>query len=141
MRFVMLSLLAAFFSSPGCDMPKTEIPAEVSLAGISVNAIPSDPPRFERKYTVPLTDGRSAHVSLYTSPRTGRTESYGELRQANGNYVLFDIRRIAEKILDPALVPQVEEAVRKMVAADKAFMASDPKEFTDTAGKHWVRQN
>lgn len=74
------------------------------------------------------------------------TRSYGrrfsgELTQPNGRWVHFDPERIADKIIDPLLVPLVEKAVRAVFALDKAFMDSRPDRFTDEKDRVWVRQD
>jgi hypothetical protein len=106
--------------------------------GITVSSIPEDRPKFARVYTKVLSDGRRVEVNAKTSTGLGRWFR-GELTQPNGRWVLFDPKEIADKILDPALVPLVEEFCSEVSRLDAAFMANNPGEFVDEAGSTWRR--
>lgn len=105
---------------------------------VKVKSIREDRPMFGREYSMPL-DHRSVKVTARSSSGLGRWLS-GELTQSNGRWVLFDPDAIADKILDPALVPLVEKACREIMAIDDEFMASRPRSFVDEGGVTWVRQ-
>lgn len=96
----------------------------------------NDRPRFQREYTVTVSLGRKVQLTFdsYLSRR-----SDGFLYQANGKRLIFDPDRIAEQILDPVLVPEVEAAVKTIQAMDKAFMDSKPSSYTDEDGVKWCR--
>lgn len=107
-------------------------------SGISIKAVREDAPKFKREYTAKLDDGRSIKVTMYTIWR-GRRTSNGELTQRDGKWVLFDPERVAEKILDPALVPKINARVKEIFSLDRAFMHNQPGEFTDETGAVWRR--
>lgn len=104
---------------------------------IALKEIPEDVPAFKREYTARLDHRAVIKIDARTWSR-GRRYG-GELSQPNGRWVLFDPERIADKILDPALVPLVERAVREIVAMDEAYMATNPDRFTDEKRQVWVR--
>jgi hypothetical protein len=72
---------------------------------ITVKDIRADAPKFARSYTVKLDDRATLRVTIKSF--LGRYSS-GELTQPNGRWVFFDPDRIADKILDPVLLPLVE---------------------------------
>lgn len=108
-------------------------------SGISVKNVHADAPPFKRTYTTKLSDRASVEVTTKTF--IGSRMNSGELTQPNGRWLLFDPERIADKILDPVLVPLVEAFVKEVFELDKAFMASKPSEFTDDHGTTWRRCN
>lgn len=112
---------------------------ETDPAGIHVESVREDRPTFRRVYTCKL-DGRATikiTMKTYTFG-SGRFKS-GELTQPNGRWVTFDPDAIADKILDPALVPLVEKACDQIARLDAAFMAMNPSEYTDDQGHIWRR--
>jgi hypothetical protein len=97
-----------------------------------------DVPQFKRAYTKQLDSRAKITVEMKTY-WAGHRAKHGELRQPNGNAVWFDPDRIAERILDPILVPLVQECVREIYLIDAQFMASKPKEYVDKSGVKWRR--
>jgi hypothetical protein len=59
--------------------------------------------------------------------------------QADGNWMIFRVDAIAQSILDPELVPQVEKYVDEMIRLDVEYMASDPKSYVDRNGVRWSK--
>ncbi len=104
--------------------------------GITVSNEPEDVPEFKRVYSKQL-DAR-AKVTVTAKSFMGRMMS-GELTQPNGRWVLFEPRAVADKILDPALVPLIEAFVSEVERLDHAYMANDPGEFVDEKGTKWQR--
>lgn len=111
-------------------------PAQVTASGITVKDKPADRPKFERVYTAKL-DNRATIELKAMNGYSGSRYWYGELTQPNGRWVLFDPERVAEKILDPLLVPLIQARVDEAFALDKAFIKGDPKSFIDEAGIVW----
>lgn len=65
----------------------------------------------------------------------------GTLTQPNGNEIAFDPARIADKIIDPLLVPLVRAFCDKMFAADRAYIKGSLDRFIDENGIRWSRGN
>lgn len=107
-------------------------------SGITVSLAPEERPEFKRVYSKTLTERARVKVEAKTFIGSARFFS-GELTQPNGRWVLFDPREIADKILDPALVPLVQAFCTEVARLDKAFMANSPGEFVDEGGSTWRR--
>lgn len=107
-------------------------------SGLRIEDKPSDRPKFERVYSADLTNGRTIKVTMRTT-FGGRRYSFGELNQPGGRWVIFEPERVADKILDPALVPLVQSKVDEILEIDRRFVASDPSEFVDEGGVQWRR--
>jgi hypothetical protein len=110
-----------------------------SALAIAIESKPADRPRFERIYTAQLDARASIKIRMYTSYGGDRYSS-AELDQPNGRWVTFDPDRVADKILDPLLVPIVEKYCAEIARQDKEFIASNPSEFTDESGTVWQRK-
>lgn len=110
---------------------------EVFPATISVKDVREDAPKFKRAYSATVTRGIKVTVTIYNS--YGATYSGGELTQPNGRWILFDPDRIADKIIDPALLPEVESTVRDIKALDRSWRQSQPTSFIDERGTKWIR--
>ena len=99
---------------------------KIDISGaIQITKKPEDAPRFKRLYNVKLNNSASMTITIYTLWKGRRTRS-GELTQPNGRWVLFDPDAVAEKILDPLLVPLIEQWVKKIYALDDEFTRSSP---------------
>lgn len=96
-------------------------------------------PEFERTYTTAVP--RQLTMKITIRWYIGRLFYQGELDQPDRNWVLFDPQKPAEKILDREILPEVQRLCAHIIAADAAWRASKPKEFTDQLGVHWVRTN
>jgi hypothetical protein len=117
--------------------PKHETVIETTTS-MRVEDVRADVPAFKRLYKGQL----DARCSITVTARTGyggtRYKS-GELTQPNGKWVLFDPDAVADKILDPALVPLVQAFCDEAAAQDVAFIRNDPSQFIDERGVRWVR--
>ncbi len=123
----------------GCSNNPKPASEVVTTGTITVRTVPNEIPRFEKVYTSKVDARCSLTTTLYSRWDGGRVKS-GELTQPNGRWVWFDPDVVAEKILDPILVPLVQAKVDEIVALDKAYMDSMPSEFTDEAGVRWRRR-
>src|SRR5271154_5352658 len=106
-----------------------------TASGINVESIRSEVPEFRRVYNARLDARASVKIEIRTS--YGHRSANGELTQPNGRWILFDPDRIADKILDPTLVPLVERYVAEIIELDRQFVKSDPGEFIDVQGATW----
>lgn len=104
--------------------------------------VDSNCPEMRRKYKAPLTNGRWIEIEFRS--RTWASgidrDTTAFLYQSRNKWLIFRINAIAENILDPELVPQVEKYVAEMIRLDDAYITSIPKEFVDSKGVKWVRE-
>ncbi|MBD9542981.1 hypothetical protein IB276_26400 [Ensifer sp. ENS04] len=112
---------------------------EHAPVGISIALKPEDIPRFHRTYSKRLSNKAVCAITMSNYYIGSGRMSSGELTQPNGRWVLFDPERIADKILDPALVPLIEEFAKQVMALDREFMKNRPSEFVDESGVVWRR--
>jgi hypothetical protein len=111
-----------------------------TVGGIHTEDVPGDIPEFKRVYSAKLA-GTDRHCTLKVTMRTwslGLSKS-AELTQDNGRWVSFDPDNIAEKILDRALVPLIQQYVDEIYSLDEGFRKSDPAQFIDERGVAWRR--
>ena len=111
----------------------------ITETGIEIQSVNEDRPEFKRVYIAHLNNEVTIKVEMYTPSFGGRYNS-GELTQRNGNWVLFDPYKVAEKILDPILVPIIQKYVDEIFARDRDFVKSNPNQFYDQNGDRWIKQ-
>lgn len=109
----------------------------LAVGQLHIQDVRQDRPEFQRVYTQKLDE--RATLIITAKWFIGDVFITGELRQPGGRYVTFQLDEIAEKIIDPMLVPLVQQAVRNILKIDKEWRASRPNSFIDEAGDHWVR--
>ena len=112
---------------------------QVTDTGLRIIDKPEDRPKFAREYSAQLDHGRSIKITMRSAYTGNERYSSGELDQTGGRWVMFDPDKVADKILDPALVPLVEERCREIKRLDADFMRTHPSEFLDEAGHRWQR--
>ena len=112
---------------------------EIASSGplINVKDIREEKPRFKREYETKLDQRAECLVTAQTF--CGHRSFSGQLTQPNGRWVLFDPDRIADKILDSALVPLTEMFCQEVRKLDHLFIKSNPASFTDESGARWER--
>ena len=110
---------------------------ETTNIGIHIQETPPDPPAFERIYTASLNDQCSIKIRIHTFMHDRM--KHGELTQKNGRWVLFDPDAVADKILDPVLLPLVEKYCQEISQMDKAYIESNPASFIDDRGQKWIK--
>lgn len=98
-----------------------------------------DPPEFERVYTGYVLRGIKVQLKIYRSGGSGYIYQNGELTQPNGKWVLFSPDRIADQIIDPVLLPEVQRMVSEMQRLDREFRKNPPTFFIDERGTKWSR--
>lgn len=111
---------------------------QVPANNISIEDHREDAPEFKRTYSVTVKRGIRVSVTIYRS-FLGTIYRGGELRQPGGRWFLFDPDRIADKIIDPVLLPEVEAAVSAISRIDAQWRQTDPAEYRDNRGQLWRR--
>lgn len=106
---------------------------------INIKDIPEDVPQFKREYTAQIHGRATIEVKITIKTYNYGSSKMGELTQPNGGWVFFDPDRVAEKILDPILVPQVQAVVDQVYELDKQYRHPGPNSFKDERGTTWVR--
>ena len=101
-----------------------------------------DAPRWERHYTARLDHRCVLKITAadgyfsFSKPRGFE----GTLIQPNGRTIYFDPERIADKIIDPVLVPLIQKACADIFVLDAAFcLNGKPDRIRDAKGQVWVR--
>jgi hypothetical protein len=107
-------------------------------SGIHIQNIAGDSPEFERIYTANLSNGVS--IKIVMKIFLNSMFKSGELTQSNGRWILFDPDAVADKIIDPVLVPQVEKYIEEIYALDKEYRHTQI-EYIDKNGVKWRRVN
>lgn len=130
-------VLALGMALVGCDSPAPKYVASQTWS-IDTKEVASDPPQFKREYRTELINGITLKVTLYTTSFSDRYDM-SELDQPNGQWVLFDVKSPADKILDRELLPHVQAACEEILRIDAAYIASNPERFTDSKGTTWER--
>lgn len=138
----LVQSIRKFFAAASAPAPSYEIVVASPRAVVSpvaIKDVPSDAPRFKREYTMQIDSRCRLTIVMQNRYYGGGRDGGGELRQPNGNWLLFDPDRIADKILDSALVPLIEKAVDRIYELDRAYMNTRPDEWTDDKGTRWKR--
>lgn len=120
-------------TSPHIDQP---------ISQIIVQAVPQDPPAFEVTYTKWITPQVQVVLHMKTSA-FGRSGRFGELRQADGKYVLFEMTYLCGGEDCPAGVGAVGGAVDQADARDGCGLhqleadAVCRQTWRDVGGSRW----
>ena len=136
----LLMALAVFAGLFGLDRSAGQA-SDAGKTGVTITDEPNDAPEFKRiyvKYVYPRNVKIKITVTIHTFSGTRMTQ--GELTQSDGKWVLFEPERPADKIIDPVLLPMVNEACKVILQIDHDFIRNYPKKFTDSAGHTSVRQ-
>jgi len=107
---------------------------------IQIEDSPVAVPEFKRAYSVHLPDNRILKLTYYDTHNILGIEKEGELDQAGGiisddRWVLFDPSNIADKILDPQLVPVIQQYVEQIEKIDNEFRKSNPMNLSTKLGR------
>lgn len=124
-------------AAPLVAQPIASILPGDKVGEIVIRGIREDRPKFARTYTASVGDGFKVIVTMKTYT-FGRSD-WSELRQSDNRYIVFDAKRVADKIIDRELYPLVQAAVNKILEMDKQFLATHPDEYTDDTGAQWRR--
>lgn len=108
-------------------------------AGIIINEGREDAPRFERTYRQKLDNRASIEITIKTYDPERLMKS-GTLTQPNGKRVFFEPDAIADRIIDPVLVPLVQKAVDEIFKLDSVYRKPLPDRYTDKSGTIWCRE-
>lgn len=106
---------------------------------IDIKDVPEDRPKFKKEYTGVLSNNAKIKVTAKSGYYRSSRYWSGELTQPNGRWVLFDPERVADKILDPQLVPLIDAFISAAMELDTAFVKSKPDTFTDEDRNIWKK--
>lgn len=118
-------------------MPWTAADHGTEIDGVHAESVREEPPEFKRRYVVTLDNRATMTIGAYTFVGDRRFD--GELKQPDGREISFDPKAIADKIIDPLLVPKVEAACDKVFVIDRNYMKTGISEFIDEKGTTWHR--
>ena len=128
------------------DLPIVSVSGNLPVRDVphldSILDIQSSVPQFRREYRAKINDRASIIVwarSSWSKYRGHERYKYGQLVQPDGKYILFDPNAIAEKILDPILVPKIQLSVELIFAIDREFISGNPDSFIDESGTVWLK--
>lgn len=108
-------------------------------SNIKVETIRESVPEFKRTYSGVLSNNARIDIGAnYCDIYNKRRFGVGTLTQPNGRSIYFFVDDIADKILDPQLVPLVVDFVNVAKAMDSEYDKELKKSFVDKSGKTWV---
>jgi hypothetical protein len=99
---------------------------------------------FHKDYTVALTDGRMLKVratrTSYDTLYEDGVQFAAQVEQKDGKWVDFECSAIADKIIEPGLIPQLDKWCKLIHDPALLFWKDHypPREFTDDQGQVWV---
>lgn len=117
---------------------RDEQPKVTTTSGLAIQDLPAERPEFKRRYSARINDEVSMKVEIKSS-HYGGTYDVSELDQRNGSWVLFDLNKPADKILDREILPRVQQLCSEIVEIDRKYRAALPDEFVDETGARWRR--
>lgn len=151
----MKPLLAAalLFALTGCESKPPATPPVQIQSGFST----SEPAfsgylDFKVDFTHPLSAGRTLKIAsesrpwwlVYDNDDEYRKVSFTDsmLQKPNGEWIVFDCNRIADRIIDKALVIEITPLCTEGHKLSLDYWKQHnytPDEFTDSQGVKWVR--
>lgn len=136
--FFALLIGALFWSAHSTPKPH---PSTVAWVAHTIRE--RNGPEFRREYTAALPGERTLKIKCYSRYQyNGHAERLvwiAEITQADGKYVFFTPDKIAEKILDKALVPFIVELSDAILEEDRRWWEAKPSRFVDASGVVWER--
>lgn len=145
---LILALALPLMAQPKPAAPK---PSRAATPEIRAEDQAEDPPEFRRKYFTNLTSKPGLSITLeckydhiFDERNCTATIRQPDERAVSftvgGRYAAYD--SIADKIIDPVIVPEVKRLAAEMHLQDVKFMAANPSEFKTKDGNRWskVRQ-
>jgi len=120
----------------GCMWGKKDIQQS---GDVTITNVRGDVPEFKRRYEVRINSHVTMKIEIHSTAYG--TYDMSELDQTGGGWVLFDLNKPADKILDRAVLPIVQKYCLEIKQEDKLYRDSRPNEFTDQNGDVWRRAN
>ena len=111
----------------------------VSHPNIKIDDIRDDAPEFGKTYAGKLSNNARVELTARCWFSWERRSWTGSLTQPNGNSISFDPDRIADKIIDPVLVPLVKAFVDASKQLDAEFMNGPLNSLVDNKGGIWKK--
>lgn len=103
-------------------------------------------PKFNRVYKIPLISkpGLTMTVeSRYLYGGYAGDKIYyfiTTLSQSDGSSIIFDPEKVADKVIDKTIIPEIIRIFQDIQQIDKEYRASRPPSFVDEEGITWNRE-
>jgi hypothetical protein len=128
---------------------KSAVTVKPPAAEIRAEDQAGDPPEFKRKYSAKLSSKPGLTMTLECENDRILKERHcvATIRQPDeksvsftvgGAYAAYD--SIADKIIDPVIVPEVKRLAAEMHLQDVKYMLSEPSEFKTSDGNRWHKE-
>jgi hypothetical protein len=116
---------------------KNPFKKELPINGLQTRDARENEFRFERTYTLPLTDKATLVMVINQNIMMSY---YATLYQPNGKSIRFDYDAVARDIIDPELVPLVKAGVSQILKEDKAYRKLPKQTLIDSHGNTWIKE-
>ena len=111
--------------------------ARQRIGTIKATLMVEDRPEFEREYRESFSWGR-ASVTCRWAMFGGRDWGFVRVEQSDGRSVLARHCNLADEIIFPHVLADVEAFIQRVRHADDDFCLNGQTEFTDRGGRVWV---
>ncbi len=146
MRLLLATILCAGLSFAQQKGPTKSVVTKPPLPEIRAEDQAEDPPEFRRKYVAFLNSkpGITMTIECNNDRIWKERVCRATLRQPDeksvsftvgGRYAAYD--SIADKIIDPVIVPEVKRLAAEMHMQDVKYMLLEPSEFKTQDGFRW----
>lgn len=142
---IVLCVCCALLS--GCDKKETPAPQPIAIVyGIQQSEVTfRGLPTYVMTLSLNISHGRILKVESRSKPWSylPNVEYVDSIKQADGQWVIFDCENIAERIIQPELISEIApDCVSMHSQADQFWKATgySPSEFVDEQGIHWIRK-
>lgn len=143
---ILALALCAYGQQPIRPLGTKVVPVKPALSEIRAEDQAEEPPTFPRKYVANLASRQGLTMTLECENDRilGERHCIATIRQPDERSVSFTVGgmyeaydSIADKIIDPVIVPEVKRLAAEMHAQDVKYKATNPSEFKTKDGNRW----